>query len=52
MAEKSLRMRVADVIGFSNDSKEARAIYMLVDKIEVLEKELDKRVPKEGGKHW
>ena len=37
MSDKNLRMRVADVIGVTNSSPEARAIYMLVDKIEVLE---------------
>ncbi|MES2202993.1 MAG: hypothetical protein V4474_01575 [Patescibacteria group bacterium] len=35
---KSLRLQVADILGLQNDSKEARVIYMLVDKIEVLEK--------------
>ena len=36
---KSLRFRVDELIGPLNTSAEARAIYMLVDKIEVIEKQ-------------
>ena len=39
--EKSLRIRVAEMIGATTYTPEARAIYMLVDKVELLEKEID-----------
>ena len=35
---RSLRSQIAEILGANNSSPEAKAIYMLADKVEVLEK--------------
>ena len=39
MSATNLRKKVSDILGVTNNSKEARAIYLLVDQIDALERE-------------